>query len=303
MQNVQQDRELTTRVTRPIARVYSAPGLHWVGDGFRVMGFMSAYPELTEALNPFLLLDYHPPYDYTPTTHRRGVGPHPHRGFETVTLAFEGSVAHHDSTGNAGVIGPGDVQWMTAASGILHKEYHEENFSRQGGTFHMAQIWVNLPKADKMGPPRYNALNAEDMGLVSLPNEGGSVRVIAGEYEGIRGPAKPFSPISMFDVLLNPNGEATFSIPNTNNLAVLIMAGDVTFNGLQKASVNELVVFANDGEHMTVKAGPASRLLVLAGEPIREPIVSYGPFVMNSAREIQEAFRDYSRGAFGHLED
>ncbi|MNK46216.1 Quercetin 2,3-dioxygenase [compost metagenome] len=303
MQNVQQDRELTTRVTRPIARVYSAPGLHWVGDGFRVMGFMSAYPELTEALNPFLLLDYHPPYDYTPTTHRRGVGPHPHRGFETVTLAFEGSVAHHDSTGNAGVIGPGDVQWMTAASGILHKEYHEENFSRQGGTFHMAQIWVNLPKADKMGPPRYNALNAEDMGLVSLPNEGGSVRVIAGEYEGIRGPAKPFSPISMFDVLLNPNGEATFSIPNTNNLAVLIMAGDVTFNGLQKASVNELVVFANDGEHITVKAGPASRLLVLAGEPIREPIVSYGPFVMNSAREIQEAFRDYSRGAFGHLED
>ncbi|MNR92053.1 Quercetin 2,3-dioxygenase [compost metagenome] len=303
MQNVQQDSELTTRVTRPIARVYPAPGLHWVGDGFRVMGFMSAYPELTEALNPFLLLDYHPPYDYTPTTHRRGVGPHPHRGFETVTLAFEGSVAHHDSTGNAGVIGPGDVQWMTAASGILHKEYHEENFSRQGGTFHMAQIWVNLPKADKMGPPRYNALNAEDMGLVSLPNEGGSVRVIAGEYEGIRGPAKPFSPISMFDVLLNPNGEATFSIPNTNNLAVLIMAGDVTFNGLQKASVNELVVFANDGEHMTVKAGPASRLLVLAGEPIREPIVSYGPFVMNSAREIQEAFRDYSRGAFGHLED
>lgn len=303
MQNVQQDRELTTRVTRPIARVYSAPGLHWVGDGFRVMGFMSAYPELTEALNPFLLLDYHPPYDYTPTTHRRGVGPHPHRGFETVTLAFEGSVAHHDSTGNAGVIGPGDVQWMTAASGILHKEYHEENFSRRGGTFHMAQIWVNLPKADKMGPPRYNALNAEDMGLVSLPNEGGSVRVIAGEYEGIRGPAKPFSPISMFDVLLNPNGEATFSIPNTNNLAVLIMAGDVRFNGLQKASVNELVVFANDGEHMTVKAGPASRLLVLAGEPIREPIVSYGPFVMNSAREIQEAFRDYSRGAFGHLED
>ncbi|MBO9539303.1 pirin family protein [bacterium] len=267
------------------------------------MGFMSAYPELADALNPFLLLDYHPPYIYAPTAHRRGVGPHPHRGFETVTLAFEGSVAHHDSTGNGGVIGPGDAQWMTAASGILHKEYHEAEFGRRGGTFHMAQIWVNLPRANKMDPPAYNALKADEMGLVTLPDYSGTVRVIAGEYEGVRGPAKPFSPIAMYDVILASNGEASFSVPSEHNLGILVMKGEVTINGEQQASANELIHFANEGERVSVKAGPASRLLVLAGEPIREPIVQYGPFVMNSEREIKEAFRDFSLGKFGELAD
>lgn len=295
MQNV-----LTT--TRPVSRVYAPPGLHWVGDGFRVMGFMGAYPELDEAMNPFLLLDYHPPYDYAPTSRKRGVGSHPHRGFETVTLAFDGSVAHHDSTGNGGVIGPGDVQWMTAASGILHQEYHEEGYAKRGGPFHMAQIWVNLPRADKMSPPGYHALKADEMGLVELPNDGGTVRVIAGEYEGVRGPARPFSPIEMYDVLLNRKGEATFSIPATHNLAILVMAGEVTVNGVEPVQTNHFVLFANEGERVTVSAGPASRLLLLAGEPINEPVVQYGPFVMNTEAEIEEAIRDFNQGKFGRLD-
>lgn len=289
---------------RPIARIYDAPGLHMVGDGFRVRGYMGAYPELVRKLDPFLLIDYHPPYTYPPSgDHLRGVGSHPHRGFETVTLAFEGSVAHHDSTGGGGVIGPGDVQWMTAASGILHKEYHEAGFARAGGVFHMAQLWVNLPAAHKMGPPRYHAITAERIGRVALPGGAGEVRVVAGAHDGVVGPAETFSPIAMFDVGLNPGGEAPFAFPAAENVAVLVMAGEITINGGPTARADQLVLFANEGERFTVAAASAARLLLLAGEPIGEPIVQYGPFVMNTEREIADAIADFNAGKFGRLDD
>jgi len=286
---------------REIEGVYRAPALHWVGDGFRVAGYFSEIPDAAEKLSPFLLLDYHPPYDYSPTARPRGVGVHPHRGFETVTLAWQGSVAHHDSAGGGGVIGPGDVQWMTAASGILHKEYHEENYARRGGTFHMAQLWVNLPRQHKMAPPRYQGLRAEQMGLVTLP--AGQVRVIAGEYQGVAGPAQTFSPMHVFDVRLEPGGSAEFSFPARYNTAVLVMSGEVSINGSQSAGQEDFVLFGHGGERITLQAGSAAQLLLLSGEPIDEPIVQYGPFVMNTPREIEQAFADYSSGKFGHLED
>src|SRR5262245_13651938 len=194
---------------REIEGIYAAPNLHWVGDGFRVAGYFNVIPDAARKLDPFLLLDYHPPYDYPPTLARRGVGVHPHRGFETVTLAFQGSVAHHDSAGNGGVIGPGDVQWMTAASGILHQEYHEAGFARTGGTFQMAQLWVNLPRKHKLAAPAYQGLLSSEMGQVTLPDNG-VVRVIAGEYRGVPGPARTFTRINMLHAHLNVDGEVDF---------------------------------------------------------------------------------------------
>ncbi|MDB4968821.1 MAG: Short-chain dehydrogenase [Myxococcales bacterium] len=289
---------------RNIEGIYSGPPIHWVGDGFRVKGYFSAIPDAQRKLSPFLLFDYHAPYNYPPTANtRRGVGPHPHRGFETVTLAFQGSVAHHDSTGSGGVIGPGDVQWMTAAAGILHREYHEENYAREGGPMHMAQIWVNLPKARKMDAPGYQPLAAAQMGVVRLPDEAGIVRIIAGEYQGVKGPARTFTPINMFDVRLNRAGRADFSFPASENAALLVMKGAVTINGSAKAATDDFVLFRNEGERITVAADDDAHLLVLNGEPIREPVVSYGPFVMNSEREIQQAITDFQQGKFGYLED
>jgi redox-sensitive bicupin YhaK (pirin superfamily) len=217
-----------------------------------------------------------------------------------VTIAFSGSVAHHDSTGNGGVIGPGDVQWMTASSGILHREYHEEGFARRGGTFHMAQIWVNLPKAHKMDPPGYQAITAEKIAKVELEGGAGEVRVIAGEYRGHKGPAHTFSPINMFEVRLNAKGRVDFSFPATDNCALLIMKGDVVVSG-EKAMVNDLVLFANQGEEIAVAAQSDAHLLLLSGQPIHEPVVQYGPFVMNTRQEIEQAILDYNHGKFGAL--
>jgi hypothetical protein len=286
---------MTTTTAPRTARVYPAPGLHWVGDGFRVMGYTSAYPALALELSPFLLIDYHPPYDYAPTTARRGVGVHPHRGFQTVTLAFDGSVAHHDSAGHGGVIGPGDVQWMSAASGILHQEYHEERYARRGGPFHMAQIWVNLPAALKMSPPTYQAIQAAEIPEVALP--AGKVRVVAGSFGAATGPARTATPLGMFEVALEAGGEVTFEVPAEHTAAVLVMAGGLALG----ARVNDLVVFDHAGDHVTLTAGPASRLLVLTGEPIREPIVQHGPFVMNTVAEIEQAIDDFNAGKFGSL--
>jgi quercetin 2,3-dioxygenase len=291
------------KTERKIEAVYTGPPAHMVGDGFRVRGYFSSIPDAEHKLSPFLLLDYHEPFHYPPTDHARGVGSHPHRGFETVTVAFQGSVAHHDSTGSGGVIGPGDVQWMTAGSGILHREYHEEAFARRGGPMQMAQIWVNLPKAHKMTAPRYQALAADQMGLVRLPDESGVVRVIAGEYQGVRGPAQTFTPVTMLDARLNRGGRAEFAVPATHNVALLVMKGAAQINGAAPVGVNAFVLFANEGERIAVEAEEESQILVLAGEPIREPVVSYGPFVMNSAREIQEAISDFNRGKFGTLDD
>lgn len=289
--------------TREIEAIYRAPALHWVGDGFRVAGYFSAIPDAVRKLDPFLLLDYHPEYDYSPTSRRRGVGVHPHRGFETVTFAFQGSVAHHDSSGGGGIIGPGDVQWMTAASGILHKEYHEESYSRRGGPFQMVQLWVNLPREHKLDPPRYQPILADAMGRVTLPENAGLVRVVAGQYRGVRGPAKTFSPINIYDARLSSGGHVEFSFPAQQTTAVLVMNGEVTINGTARATSNDFVLFRTKGERIAIEATSAAQLLVLNGEPLREPVVQYGPFVMNTEREIQQAFADFEQGKFGHLED
>ncbi|HYV48776.1 MAG TPA: pirin family protein [Myxococcaceae bacterium] len=297
------ERNMTT-TTRRIEGIYRPPGLHWVGDGFRVAGYFSEIPDAARKLNPFLLLDYHPAYDYSPTNRPRGVGVHPHRGFETVTLAFQGSVAHHDSAGGGGVIGPGDVQWMTAASGILHKEYHEAGYALRGGPFQMAQLWVNLPRAHKMDPPRYQALSADRMGLVTLPDGAGVVRVVAGELRGVRGPARTHTAISLFDVHLDAKGAVELPFPAGHNAGFLVMQGDVRINGEAAARMHDFVVFENAGERIAVEAGASgAQLLVLGGEPIDEPIVQYGPFVMNTEREIVKAFADFSSGTFGSLQD
>jgi len=290
------------RQTRAVDSIYRPPALHWVGDGFRVAGYFSIIPDAVRRLSPFLLLDYHPAYDYPPTQEKRGVGVHPHRGFETVTLAFQGSVAHHDSAGNGGVIGPGDVQWMTAASGILHKEYHEASYARAGGPFQMAQLWVNLPRKHKLAPPRYQGLLAEQMGLVELPDQG-VVRVVAGEYRGVKGPAQTFTRVNLFDVRLNEQGKLDFEFPARDNTAILVMEGEIELNGEDRASAGDFVLFTNEGERITALARSKAQLLVLSGEPIDEPVVQYGPFVMNEEREIHQAFLDFSRGKFGNLDD
>ncbi len=291
-------------IERQIAGIYDGAPIHWVGDGFRVSNYFPSGNDFGQRVSPFILMDYAPPHRFPPTeSHQRGVGPHPHRGFETVTLAFEGSVAHHDSSGSAGVIGPGDVQWMTAASGVLHKEYHEREFARAGGTFHMMQLWINLPKAHKMAPPRYQALAAQQIGQVELPNDGGHVRVIAGEYDGVKGPAKTFTPVSMFDIHLNPAGQATFSFPARENTLLLVMQGAVEING-QTAKALDLILFENDGEEVMVRARRKdARSLLLSGAPIDEPVVQYGPFVMNTEQEIRQAIEDFNHGAFGELAD
>ena len=293
----------STVKARELDGIYRAPGLHWVGDGFRVAGYFTAIPDAVRKLDPFLLLDYHPEHHYSPTTKRRGVGVHPHRGFETVTFAFQGSVAHHDSSGGGGVIGPGDVQWMTAASGILHKEYHEASYARRGGPFQMVQLWVNLPKAQKMAPPRYQPLTAAEMGNVELPGGAGRVRVIAGEFAGARGPAQTFTPINIFDTRLTAGGKVEFSFPARQTVAFLVMSGELAVNGSATARKDDFVLFRNAGERVSLEATAESELLLLNGEPIAEPVVQYGPFVMNTEREIEQAILDYQRGKFGHLED
>lgn len=290
---------------RSVESVHRAPGLHWVGDGFRVHGYFSAIPNAARRLSPFLMLDYHPAYDYAPLREGqrpRGVGVHPHRGFETVTLAFQGSVAHHDSAGGGGIIGPGDAQWMTAASGILHKEYHEAAFAKRGGTFQMAQLWVNLPRAHKMSAPRYQGLVASEMGVVDLPEGAGVVRVVAGEYAGAKGPAKTFSPVGLLHVKLVGGGRADVAFPRAFNAGIIVMGGDVRVSG-RDASKHEFLVLGHDGERVSFEATTDAELLVMAGEPIDEPIVQYGPFVMSSPEEIDEAIYDFQSGAFGELDD
>jgi redox-sensitive bicupin YhaK (pirin superfamily) len=292
------------RTARAIDTIYAPPPIHWVGDGFRVMGYFAPDPQLVRKLSPFVLLDYHAPFVYEPTTNlRRGVGPHPHRGFETVTVAFEGSVAHHDSTGAGGVIGPGDVQWMTAGAGILHREYHEERFARAGGRLHLMQIWVNLPAADKLAAPGYQHLERSNIGVVTLPNGGGTLRVIAGEHAGVKGAARTFTPIDMFDARLNAGGRLDLGFQPQHNTAILVMNGNVVVNG-ERAATHDFVVFGHQGEQIAIEALTAGvHLMVLSGEPIDEPVAQYGPFVMNTERELRQAVSDFNRGLFGELAD
>jgi redox-sensitive bicupin YhaK (pirin superfamily) len=303
--NLAEDRSVTLDPApklREVEGVYPAPGLHWVGDGFRVAGYFSTIPGAVQKLSPFLLLDYHPPYTYPPAERPRGVGVHPHRGFETVTIAWQGSVAHHDSAGGGGVIGPGDAQWMTAASGVLHKEYHEASFARRGGAFHMAQLWVNLPRAHKRDAPRYQAIEARSFGEVQLPEGAGRLRVLAGSYRGTVGPAKTFTPIDVYDVELAERGAVDLDFPAPHNVGLLIMKGRASVNGTAVAE-GDFVVLENDGERVHVAAQAEAQLLVLSGEPIDEPVVQYGPFVMSSLEEIRDAFVDLEAGKFGQLDD
>ena len=275
---------------------------HFVGDGFRVHNFIpSGYGLTMERMDPFIMLDYASRYHFPPTGKPKGVGVHPHRGFETVTIAYKGSVAHHDSAGGGGEIKEGDVQWMTAASGVLHKEYHAESFCASGGDFQMVQLWVNLPAKDKMSTPKYQAI--ENSNIPKIKVDGGIVEVIAGAYQDHKGAASTFTPVNMLNAKLASGGSATFSFPSNHNTCILVIEGDVILNDTEDVPLDHLALFKNEGETFTIKASQDSIVLILSGEPINEPIAAHGPFVMNTREQIMEAFQDYELGKFGELAD
>ena len=282
---------------KKILGTYSNPNQHWVGDGFPVRSLFS-YNSLGGEVSPFLLLDYAGPHNFEPTTARRGVGQHPHRGFETVTIVYDGEVEHRDSTGNGGVIGPGDVQWMTAAGGIVHEEYHSPAFAKTGGPFRMIQLWVNLPAKDKMAPGGYQAIAAANIPTVKLPNGAGSGRVIAGELLGAKGPAHTFTPINVWDLRLKPDADLTLDLPDGHTAMLVVLSGHITVNGGDGAGEAEMVLLSRKGGAVRIHADGDATILVLTGEPIDEPIVGYGPFVMNSEAEIRQAIDDFNTGRF-----
>ena len=289
---------------KSIEAVLPPDNLHFVGDGFRVYGILGRKEPLSmKRMSPFLLLDYAPVHYFPPNNGApRGVGPHPHRGIETVTIAYKGKVEHNDSTGAGGIIEEGGVQWMTSGSGILHKEYHEKNFSKKGGEMQMVQLWVNLPTKDKMTTPKYQNLNNKDLSKVELENNTGSIDIIAGEYEDHKGPAASFSPLSLFNVKLKKGKGTSFSFNENHNTGLLIIKGSVTVNNSEKAPTNHFVLFKNKGKEFTLRADEDATILVLSGEPIDEPIASYGPFVMNTNEEIKQTIDDFNNGKFGYLD-
>ncbi len=286
---------------KKVQGIYRAPRQHWVGDGFPVRSLFS-YQSHGKQLSPFLLLDYAGPMDFTPTQHRRGVGQHPHRGFETVTIVYDGEVEHRDSTGKGGVIGPGDVQWMTAGGGILHEEFHSDAFAKRGGAFEMVQLWVNLPAKDKMTAPGYQAIRNETIPQVALAEGAGSLRVIAGDYAGKNGPANTFSPLNVWDIRLNQGKSTEFSLPDGWNTALIVLRGTVQVNGDAIARDAEMVLLDSAGSNVTIEANNDAVLLLLSGEPIDEPIIGYGPFVMNTQEQIAEAIADFNSGRFGSMD-
>ena len=289
---------------KSIEAVLPPDNLHFVGDGFRVYGILGRKEPLSmKRMSPFLLLDYAPVHYFPPNNGApRGVGPHPHRGIETVTIAYKGKVEHNDSTGAGGIIEEGGVQWMTSGSGILHKEYHEKKFSKKGGEMQMVQLWVNLPTKDKMTTPKYQNLNNKDLSKVELENNVGSIDIIAGEYEDHKGPAASFSPLSLFNVKLKKGKGTSFSFNENHNTGLLIIKGSVTVNNSEKAPTNHFVLFKNKGKEFTLRADEDATILVLSGEPIDEPIASYGPFVMNTNEEIKQTIDDFNNGKFGYLD-
>lgn len=273
---------------------------HWVGDGFPVRTVFS-YNDRGAELSPFLLLDYAGPADFEPTTARRGVGEHPHRGFETVTIVYSGDVEHRDSSGGGGIIGPGDVQWMTAGGGIVHEEFHGPEFSKNGGLFEVIQLWVNLPARDKLAAPAYQAITNGDIPVSELPGGAGSVRVIAGNHNGNAGPARTFTPINIWDVRVKAGGHAQFSVPAGYTSAVFVLHGGIALPGGEQIGEAQLAVLEHEGETFAVEALNDATLLVLNGEPIAEPVVGYGPFVMNTREEINQAITDYQSGRMGRI--
>jgi len=288
--------------TKQVEMVLAPKQPHFVGDGFRVHNFIpSGYGLTMERMDPFIMLDYASRYHFPPTGKPKGVGVHPHRGFETVTIAYKGSVAHHDSAGGGGEIKEGDVQWMTAASGVLHKEYHAESFCASGGDFQMVQLWVNLPAKDKMSTPKYQAI--ENSNIPKIKVDGGIVEVIAGAYQDHKGAASTFTPVNMLNAKLASGGSATFSFPSNHNTCILVIEGEVILNDTEDVPLDHLALFKNEGETFTIKASQDSIVLILSGEPINEPIAAHGPFVMNTREQIMEAFHDYELGKFGELAD
>lgn len=286
---------------RKIIGVYPAPDtMHWVGDGFPVHQLFS-HAEHGESVSPFLLLDYAGPQDFPPADRRRGVGQHPHRGFETVTIVFDGEVAHRDSTGAGGVIGPGDVQWMTAGSGVLHEEFHSDAFTRAGGRLEIAQLWVNLPARLKMAAPRYQTLRDADIPRVDLPNDSGLMRVIAGAFDGVRGPAQTATPMNIWDVRIDAGKAALLSLPEGHNLVAVVIDGPVVINGKAHLRAGETILFERYGGDIEISAQADAKLLILSGEPIDEPVEQQGPFVMNTREEIRQAVEDYRSGRFGTI--
>lgn len=287
---------------KKVLGIYTSPRQHWVGNGFPVRSLFS-YDTLGQHVSPFLLLDYAGPMQFAPAGtpgERRGVGTHPHRGFETVTIVYQGEVAHQDSTGSGGVIGPGDVQWMTAASGILHEEFHSPAFTQQGGTLEMVQLWVNLPARDKLAAPRYQGIVDAQIPAVALPGGAGSVRVIAGDYAGKQGPAQTFTPINVWDVRLGQGQQAELSLPQGHTAAVVVLHGTLLVNG-EVVREAQMVLLERDGDGLVLEANSDAVLLVLSGEPIEEPIVGHGPFVMNTQAEIATAMADFNAGRFGQI--
>lgn len=272
---------------------------HWVGNGFPVRTLFS-YQSHGPSISPFLLLDYAGPATFSPSEEPRGVGEHPHRGFETVTIVYQGELEHRDSAGHHGTIGPGDVQWMTAASGVVHEEWHEQAFTKRGGVLEMVQLWVNLPAKDKISPPRYQDIRAGQIPTVDLEG-GGTVRVIAGTFQGAKGPARTFTPVNVWDVRLKAGHRAEMAIPDGYTTLVLVLKGKARMNGSESAAEADLAIFDRGGDRITVEAAEDATLLVLSGEPIAEPIAGYGPFVMNTQEEIRQAIRDYQTGRMGHI--
>ena len=281
-------------------KVYQPGSQHVVGDGFHVRNLFPSN-DLDRELSPFIMLDYAGPTFYPATDTPRGVGEHPHRGFETVTIVYQGIVAHRDSAGNSGVIGPGDVQWMTAASGIVHEELHEKEWAKRGGTLQAIQLWVNLPKSSKMSAPGYQTIVNDQIPVVQLDGGAGSLRVIAGSVGGARGPAKTFTPIELYDLRLRAGHSMPLRIPNGYHVGLLVLSGQASVEGSHRLSEAELAVFTSTGEPITIIAEEDATILVMAGEAIDEPVARYGPFVMNTKAELVQAVNDYQAGKMGHL--
>jgi len=289
---------------RGVEGVLPPTNTHMVGDGFKVMNFFPNGRGFEERMSPFFLLDFNAEVNFPPSDIARGVGVHPHRGIETITFAYKGSVAHHDSAGNTGVINPGDVQWMTAGGGVLHKEYHEKNFDKKGGAFEMVQLWINLPKKHKMAPAKYQSIVHAKKPTITLPGNSGTVHVVAGQYKGVQGVASTFSPVNIYDMYLNPGGAVDFTLPGGFNSGILVVDGNIVVNENQPVPENHYVQFKNEEGLIHIKAGNKKTiLLVLSGEPLNEPYVGYGPFVMNTEDEIRQAIEDYNAGKFGFLAD
>jgi redox-sensitive bicupin YhaK (pirin superfamily) len=290
--------------TRNIEVVVPPRAPHYVGDGFRVHNFIpSGYHLDMQRMTPFIMLDYNSKFYFPPSEKPKGVGVHPHRGFETVTIAYKGKVAHGDSFGNKGVIGEGDVQWMTAASGILHKEFHEENFSKTGGDFQMVQLWVNLPAKDKMSKPKYQGITNAQINKFQLPENAGVIEVIAGEYKGVKGAASTFTPVHVYNAKLKAGAKTDFSFAAHFNTALLVIEGSILVNGTEKVPTDHFVLFENNDETFTLEASGDALVLILSGEPINEPIAAQGPFVMNNRAQLVEAIDDFNMGKFGYLEE